>query len=97
MAIGQRPNVQAALRQRADADRTSHGFSYVINSAFPLRVDLPKLKVPESLPSKSEKMPKPAVKSFPSTLELTPEEQEAQYVHQVYDKIAPHFSQTRYK
>lgn len=42
-------------------------------------------------------MPKPALKSFPSTLELTPEEQEAQYVHQVYDKIAPHFSQTRYK
>ncbi|KAG9009919.1 tRNA methyltransferase, has a role in tRNA modification [Tulasnella sp. 427] len=42
-------------------------------------------------------MPKPALKAFPSTLELTPEEQEAQYVHQVYDKIAPHFSQTRYK
>ncbi len=27
----------------------------------------------------------------------SPEDQEIQYVHEVYDQIAPHFSQTRYK
>ena len=39
----------------------------------------------------------PPVTPYIVSSELSPEEQEEEYVHKVYDQIAPHFSQTRYK